>query len=333
MVSLPAALLAMVVCGADGSAKLTSLTDSNVRFREPAQHYVEIVRGGVRIVVAENSAQDSGPIQGHKAGYNGVALLERTDKPGNFFVPAVAGLNFEHIHDGTRAVNRERFEPRVAPMRLRVIDEFTVEVHQPPTPNWQLESCGRYRLLPDGVIEYSFECIPRAEVARQKWLGLFWASYIQEPEDKAIHFLGRLADEPQGVPHWLRTESPKHGVDSTHPPAGVLPDLKFDPEFSLTLANHRSRYVHTESWFYGVSQGQALVQMFRSRDRIWFAQSPTGGGPKNPAWDFQWFVENPRVGQSYGLVMRTALLAYESRDQLEKALAPHLQALESRKGP
>jgi hypothetical protein len=327
-----AILLAASLVAADPAApeKVTTLTDTSIRFTEPKQNFVEMERSGVRIVVADNSALDEGRAKGHRAGYNGLAFLERVDKPGNLFVPSVAGLNFEHIHDGTAAVNKEKFEPRVAPMKLRVIDAFTVEVHQPPTPNWQLESSGRYRLLPDGAIEYSFECIPRADTFRQKWMGLFWASYIQEPEDKAIHFLGRAADEPKSAARWLKTTSPEHGVDATHPPAGPLPELKFDADFSLTLANHRSRYVHAESWYYGVSHGQAYVQMFRPSDRIWFAQSPTGGGAKNPAWDFQWFVQSPRVGQSYSFVMRAAVVPFESREQLEKAMTPHLMALSIR---
>ena len=105
---------------------------------------------------------------------------------------------------------------------------------------------------------------------------------------------------------------------------------RIHPDFPLTLVNHRSQYVYTEPWYYGVSHGLAFVQMFRQRDQVWFAQSPTGGGRTNPAWDFQWFVPDCRVDQAYGFVMRAAYLPYESRDQLERATRPHREALNPR---
>ena len=306
--------------------RITSLTNAAVKFTRAKEHFVVLKRGGITAVIVDNEAIDVPEVPGHRAGYNGVAVLKR-DGGENLFVPAVTGLNFEHIHDGTTAsVAAEKFEPRKAPMELRVIDEHTVELYQPPTPRMKLESCGRYTLLEDGAIEYTFECIPRGDTFESGYIGLFWASYIQQPESTAIHFLGREADEKDGQ-RWIEATSPAHGTFSTHPPAGALPQLKHDADFPLTLVFNRSKYVYTEPWYYGVSHGRAYVQMFRPRDRIWLAQSPSGGGRGNPAWDFQWFVPEPKIGEAYGFTMRAALLATTDRDEIIKATASHRRQL------
>jgi hypothetical protein len=313
----------------------TSLTNPAVVSTELKEHAVKIARAGVTAVVVDNAAVDDVVLAGHRPGYNGLGRFQRDDMPGNLFVPAVAGLNFEHIHDGTKAVDQDRFEPRTAPMTLRKVDDFTVEVHQPPTPNWHLESCGRYHMLDDGVIEYTFECIPRENTFKQNWIGLFWASYINfsglmpsaTERDKGIHFPGVKVAQSSPTAGWIEAVSPKHGVQSTHPPFGLKRELQFDPEFSLTLANHPSEYAYTQSWYFGVCQGYAYVQMFRPKDRIWMAQSPSGGGNGNPAWDFQWFTESAVMDQPYGFVMRAAVLPFTTREKLEQDLLPHLVAL------
>lgn len=305
---------------------VTSLTNSDVKFTVPAAHHAVLKRGSVTAVIVDNAAVDLPLLPGHKAGYNGVASLSHVQQPRNLFVPSYAGLNFEHIHDGTPAVMREKFEPRKAPMQLRVIDEHTVELYQPPTHNWKLESCGRYQILADGTLEYTFECIPRAMEYRDRMIGLFWASYIHQPEDKSIHFKGRPADQKQAT-DWIRGVTPQHGVDATHPPATATFRPNIDSDFPLTLVNHPSKYVATEPWYFGVSGKMAFVQMFRERDQIWIAQSPSGGGSGNPAWDFQWFIPKAEVGQAYGFVMRAALIPFESRAQVEKATATHRREL------
>ncbi len=124
--------------------------------------------------------------------------------------------------------------------------------------------------------------------------------------------------------------TPKHGVDSTHRPADYPHPIKVDDDFPLTLVNHSSKYEYTESWYYGVSHSMALVLMFRQRDQIWMAQSPSGGGDGNPAWDFQWFIPDYKVGEAYGFQMRAAYLPYESREQVERATESHRETLNGR---
>jgi len=305
---------------------VTSLTNGEVKYRVPEEHYVVLKRGPVTAVVVDNARVDAPPLAGHRAGYNGLASLSHALRRENLFVPSYAGLNFEHIHDGTLSVSREKFEPRRNPMELRLVDQFTVEVYQAPTANWKLESCGRYHMLEDGTIEYTFECIPRADVFTQGYIGLFWASYIHAPQEKAIHFRGRRQGAGEPV-RWIRGVTRQHGVESTHPPPAPHFDPPVAPEFPLTLVNHPSRYEYADPWYFGVSHGMAYVQMFRRRDHVWFAQSPTGGGRTNPAWDFQWFLPNCEVDRAYGLVMRAAYLPFESREQIERSTRYHREAL------
>ena len=308
---------------------VTSLSDKNVVYELLDQHFVEITRGDVTAIIVDNEAIDVPKLPGHRAGYNGVASLTHKSQPTNLFVPSIAGLNFEHIHDGTTAGLKEKFEPRKFPMQIRRINEFTVELYQPPTGNWKLESCGRYELLPDGVIAYTFECVPHANDYANGFIGLFWASYIEKPEDKAIHFVGREQGTTERA-GWIKAITPRHGVASTHPPSGYQTKIQIEDTFPLTLVGNQSRFEHADSWYYGVSHAMALALMFRPQDQIWMAQSPSGGGNGNPAWDFQWFISNVQVGKAYGFSMRAAYLPFESRVQVIGATEIHRQALRSK---
>lgn len=324
-------VLAALVPGAHPHAApgVTSLTNKSVKYEVPDMHYVIVSRGPVTAVIVDNEAIDVPECPKHREGLNGIAVLKHASRPESLFVPGTCGLNFEHIHDGTLDLV-ERFEPRKSPMQLRVVDRHIVELYQPPTANFKLESCGRYTFLEDGTIEYTFECIPRAETFKNGQIGLFWASYIAAPESININFVGRTRSR-SGAGGWIRANSPAHGVDSTHPPEKLSFQPQFSPDFTLTLANHPSRYVYTEPWYYGVSHGLAYVQMFRARDQVWFAQSPWGGLSKtsvNPAWDFQWFIGESKVGEAYGFVMRAALMPFESQEKLVDATKANREALQ-----
>jgi len=305
----------------------TSFTNPAIRYTVPEKPYTVLRRGEVEAVVVDNRPVNDDVLRGHRAGYNGVAALRHVGRRENLFVPAYAGLNLEHIHDGTTWPREILFEPRNAPMELRRVDDHTAELYQRPTPHWGLESCLRYELLADGAIEMTLECIPRRRSFRNGYIGLFWASYIDRPESGAIHFQGHR-EGADTTPRWIEAVSPVHGVRATHPAAADRRDFPHDEGFPLTLVFNRSGYRYDAPWYFGVSHGIAYVQVFRPQDRILLAQSPSGGGEGNPAWDFQAFFQDSEVGRCYTLVMRALYLPFESAEQVRRAVEPHRRGLE-----
>jgi hypothetical protein len=295
---------------------VTSLGNPHVRYTVPEMAYVVLRHGDLEAVVVDNRAVNDAILPGHAAGYHGIAALRHVRQSRNLFVPTYAGLNFEHIHDGTVQPREVLFEPRHPPMELRVIDQYTAELYQPPTPVWGLESCMRYELLDGGLIELTFECIPRRDTFKNGYIGLFWASYIDRPESLDIHFRGVTgpSDSPSG---WRRGVTPAHGTLATHRAVDDDREFVHDPAFPLELPFGFSRMRYVEPWYFGVCRGLALVQMFRPEDRVWLSQSPSGGGSGCPAWDFQWFIPQPQVGERYQLKMRAAYLPLDRPDDLE----------------
>lgn len=324
---LPLVLLASIAVVGRAQELRTSLENPDAKFRRPKEHFVVLKRGDVEAVVVDNEAVDVPQLPGHRAGYSGVAALRHARRKENLFVPAYAGLNFEHIHDGTKQPRDILFEPRRAAMELRVIDEHTVELYQPPTPTWKLESTTRYRLLEDGTIEMSFECIPRAKTFTNGYIGLFWASYIHQPESLDIHFRG--AGDGDETVRWIRGVTPAHGTLPTHLAESDSRRFEHAADFPLSLVFNRSKYRYHKPWYFGVSHGLALVYVFDARDQIRFSQSPSGGGQGNPAWDFQYLIPDYQVGRRYGFTMRTLYLPYQSPEQIQRAVAGPLQALNS----
>jgi hypothetical protein len=274
----------------------TTLSDSAIQFTVAEKPYVVLRRGPIEAVIVDNRAVDDSVLRGHKAGYHGVASLRHERQSRNLFVPAYSGLNFEHIHDGTAQSGDILFEPRRVPMQLRVINENTVELHQPPTPHWGLESCARYELRDGGVLQLTFECIPRRATWTNNYLGLFWASYIDQPESLDIHFRSQS--------EWIRGVTPEHGRRATHRALNDERNFTHHADFPLSLVFNFSDHRYAEPWYFGECRDMAFAQIFRRLDKVRLTQSPSGGGRGNPAWDFQSFIENPKVGRRYQLVMR-----------------------------
>lgn len=329
----------LVIGSAEGTnepPKLTSLSDPQVRYVVPAKPYVVLRRGPIEAVVVNNQAVDDAVLPGHRAGYSGLARLSHTQRKENLFVPAYGGLNFEHIIDGTAHQERKLlFEPRSWPMELRQIDSHTVELYQAPTPTYGVESCQRFELLQDGTIQLTIEVIPHKRAFRFGYMGLFWASYIHQPEELGIYFLGwpaRLVSEsggkvPSAAAQWIHAKSPSHGLLATHPSWDDHRDFPRQEPFPLTLVFNLSEYRYAEPWYFGVSHGMALALVFRGLERVRFSQSPSGGGTGNPAWDFQFLIPEVQFKKRYQFVLRALYMPYESAEQVRAAVKPHLDAL------
>jgi hypothetical protein len=308
--SVVAVILTALVIPAQNRAVRTTLANPSISYTVPERPYVVLRRGLVEAVVVDNRAVNDEILSDHRAGYSGIALLRHKVQSRNIFVPNYAGLNFEHIHDGTIQDNAVLFEPRRAPMELRVINDHTAELYQAPTPHWKLESATRYELLADGTIEMIVECIPREATYANGYIGLFWASYIDQPESLDIHFLG-----PQG---WVRGVTLKHGENAVHRAINDDRLFQYDPALAerLALLFGLSEHRYAQPWSFGISRGMALGYIFRERDQIRLTQSPSGGGAGNPAWDFQWYIERPQIGRRYQLVMRTVYAPYKSHEHM-----------------
>ncbi len=280
--------------------------------------FAEVQWGELTAVVGDNGAHGE-----HRAGYNGLWRLQHRGMSRSLFVPTYAGLNHEHIFDGVQNhTHQVFFEPRVAPMRLSRVGEREFLLHQPPTPTFHLESWTTFRFVPPAYVDMSYRCTPRQHAFRNGYIGLFWASYINAPEDKSLYFWGSYG--PEGGPQWVQLCTQAHNDESTVRHANDRLELRFAPDYRDALFKHYSRLRFHEPFFYGRFEDFVIVFMFDRTQGIRFTHSPTGGGynrsfqTSNPAWDFQYIVPNYDVNRTYGFRMRLAVLPACTRDRIRE---------------
>ena len=263
--------------------------------------------GDITAIIGDNAAAGA-----HRAGYNGVWSLTHKQQPANLFVPAVAGLNFEHIFDGARfdkdKSRRIFFEPRNAPMTFRRMSATEAELHQPPTPTFHLESWTRFTLSAPHYIDMHFRCRPTQHAFATGYIGLFWASYINAPEDKSMYFRGNN--------QWQQLCTQRHNDESTVRHANDKFELRFSQGFPECLMRNFSPMRFDEPFFYGNFRNMTVIVMFNRTEGIRLTHSPSGGGfnkelqSSNPAWDFQYILPKYEVKKEYGFRAR---LAYRPR--------------------
>lgn len=286
----------------------------------PTPHTARLETSKLRAVIADNEAYGAT----HRAGYNGVAeLCLRPGEQTNLFVPLYAGLNLEHVFSGdATSFGWNIFEPRRAPMQLVQHSRKRVELRQEQTEHWPLRSRLTHELKGDGI-DLTYHGTPLKDVWRKHgYIGVFFASYIQAPEDMAIQFIGRSRrGRGDTEPRWIKHLPEMHGVAANHRPAGSNWDPPFDDGFKLTLVTGLSDFEYVYPFYFGRSGDNVFILMFekpRAVGELRFAQSPSGGGPGNPAWDFVYFRREYAVNREFSFRIRAVYRKFTSAEDVAR---------------
>lgn len=268
--------------------------------------------GDLTAVIGDNEAYDE-----RRAGYSGIHRLVHKSLPDKSLF-GIAGLNFEHIFDGEKDqldLSSDRkvfFEPRNHPMTLNRIADDEAELHQAPTPTYHLESWSRFKLVPPHYVDFTFRCKPHQHVFRYDYIGLFWANYINAPENKSIYF--------RDAKGWVQLCTQEHNNQSTVRHVNDQVELRFLDVPQQTLYKNFSPLRYSEPFYYGYFGTHVFILMFDRSEGIRLTHSPSSGGAPsfpNPAWDFQYIIPKYDVLHEYSYRARVAYRERCSVDEIE----------------
>jgi hypothetical protein len=265
--------------------------------------------GDLTAVIGDNEDYDN-----RRAGYNGVHRLVHRTGSGSLF--GVTGLNHEHIFDGLQDLSGDPkvfFEPRNHPIEFQKISDSEAELHQTATPTFFLESWTRFKLVAPHYIDFTYRCKPHQHSFRNGYIGLFWANYIQAPENKSIYF--------RDAKDWVQLCTQGHNDESTVRHVDDAVELSFAPGTRDTLYRNLSPLRYRDPFYYGISGNHVFILMFDRTDGIRFSHSPSSGGPPsfpNPAWDWQYIIPKYDVFGEYGYRARVVYREKCSRDEILK---------------
>jgi hypothetical protein len=246
------------------------------------------------------------------------------DSPG-----ASAGLNFEHIISG-HASPDNLFAPRHHRYTLQRSSAAAAVrlVRDAKDDPWRMESTLTYTLGERNSIDLDFRCQahdPRLFGSR-KYAVLFFANYMNDVEQVALHFLGQ--DGPQDREHWIAVDAPAGHADynggGTYR-AAAAPPLEYDADhnFKLNLWSYdKPRFV--QPFYFGrAAHGMTLIMMFDKsyspRDEIRFSlfKFKVPKFPR-PAFDWQYVIHHVRRGEQYGFRARLVWKPFVSADDCQQ---------------
>jgi hypothetical protein len=169
-----------------------------------------------------------------------------------------------------------------------------------------------------------FRCVPhdKALFGQRGYAILFFANYMNDVEDVALHFRG--VEGPGQPERWVRAEAPKQHADwnqgGTYRSVPAA-DLGYDADHNFRLNSWSYDYPRfAKPFYYGrAAKGMALILMFNkmhtAADEIRFSLFKFKV-PRftRPAWDFQYVIRQIEEGKEYGFKARLAWKKFVSPD-------------------
>lgn len=268
--------------------------------------------------------------QGGGSGW--LTLAPRAYPAQSLFRDAHVGLNFEHIFNGT-AADREisMFTPRKDTCRIEVHAKNAATLHWPAEHSAWGMACSMTYTLDDCGVEMRFTATPGQARYPLGYAAMMWASYMGRARDRLIHFYGMQ----EGQEQWLRfgedlDEGFETGTVRYH---GVAPLPYEEGAQTLNILEHPGK-TFLLPFYFGLLDGDgdldteadslAYIMMFDQCESIRFAlwnfiRDPDRNfDPHSPAWDWQYVIHDPQVGQPYLYRARMEVVPFESREAVRK---------------
>jgi hypothetical protein len=258
-------------------------------------------------------------------------LISKSYPGANLYRDDAVGINFEHIFNGAKKqYDISIFTPRHDPCHLKQVGEDRYEIHWPgENSRWGMDARMVYDLSEEGQVDLVFECTPAADLYSQGFAAMMWASYMNCALDRKIHFWGTEGDRTGWVAFGEGTG--KDFEVGTVSYADV-PNLPYEKGAqTLNLIEHSTKKFITP-FYYGLIDGDhdlkttsdklLYLVLFDQTDPIRFAMwnffRDDNGDPDthSPAWDWQYVIRDPKVGESYGYRARLVVEPFRGTEQI-----------------
>ena len=258
-------------------------------------------------------------------------LILKSYPGANLYRDDAVGINFEHIFNGAKEqYDISMFTPRQDSCHLKQVRENRYELHWPSKGSkWGMEARMVYDLSKEDQVDLVFECTPTVDLYSQRFAAMMWASYMHCTYDRKIHFWGTEGDRTGWVAFGEGTGKDFEVGTVSYT---VVPNLPYEEEAqTLNLIEHPKKKFITP-FYYGLIDGDHDLEtisdkllylvLFDQTDPIRFAMwnffTDETGDPDthSPAWDWQYVIRDPEVGQSYGYRARVVVKPFKGTEQI-----------------